>query len=86
VNPNAQSFEAAVIDILVPYRRIAKKKFVKFRALALTKLTMWIQSFIVSDNSFGKTLIIRDSLRSVAMGGIASKTLLCPYKIILNKQ
>jgi len=28
-------------------------------SLALTKLTMWIQSFNVSDNSFGKIWIIR---------------------------
>jgi len=32
---------------------------------------MWIQWFIVSDYSFGKTLIIRTSLRPVATGVIA---------------
>ena len=40
----------------------------KFMALALTQLTMWIQSFLISDNSFGKTLIIKVSLRPVATG------------------
>jgi len=42
---------------------------------------MWIQPFIVSDNSFGKTLLIRASLRPVATGSIGLSNFVVPRKI-----
>jgi len=70
VKTNAQTFETAVIDVLIPFLRRATKKIREIKALGLAKLTMWIQPFIVSDNSFGKTLISRASLRPEATGSI----------------
>ena len=46
-----------------PILRIAMKIFVKFKVCALTKFTIWMQSFTISDNSFGNTLITRAYLR-----------------------
>jgi len=63
-------YEIAVIDVLIPFLHIAVKKIVNSRLLLTMWMQrgMWIQSFIVSANSFGKTLIIRASLRLVAKG------------------
>jgi len=46
----------------------SNEKILEFKELALRKLTMWIQLFIFSDNPFGKTLIIKASLRPAATG------------------
>jgi len=83
LKPNAQTYEIAVIDALMPVLRIATNKFVKFKALALSKLTKWVQSF-VSDNYFGETLLIRDSLKSVATGGIAPENFVVARKSCFN--
>jgi len=49
-----KALETALIDVLIPFLHI-NEKICEFKVLGLTKLTMWIQPFIVSDNSSGKT-------------------------------
>ena len=83
LKPNAQTYEIAVIDALMPVLRIATNKFVKIKALAVSKLTKWVQSF-VSDNYFGETSLIRDNLKSVATGGIAPENFVVARKSCFN--
>jgi len=44
-----------VIDVRISIVSHSNEKMHEFNAPALINLTIWIQSFIVSDNSFGKT-------------------------------